>query len=131
MLPTIGLPPAAPGIMPPRPIFGAPGTVPVPGMLPMNQMMPPTMNPLMNAMFMNRLNQARMNHKSQPIDKWADVSPNNTIYVNNLNEKVSRNEIMNGLREVFGQYGPILDIICYTKIKKCKGFVLFLSLHTG
>jgi len=57
----------------------------------------------------------------QPLDKWANVPPNNTVYVNNLNEKISRGELVDGLREVFGQFGKVLDITCYTKIKRCKG----------
>jgi len=74
----------------------------------------------MPPMGMHMLPPKKMN-KMQPPDKWSDLPPSNTVYVNNLNEKISRDELVNGLREVFSQYGEILDVICYTKIKKCKG----------
>jgi len=57
----------------------------------------------------------------QPLDKWANVAANNTVYVNNLNERTGRDAMVNGLREVFSQYGKVMDIVCYTKIKRCKG----------
>lgn len=91
MMPGMGVPPMMPGI--------------VPGMG-----VPPMM-----------IQQPKKGKGPQPIDKWSNVPPNNTVYVNNLNEKISRDELVNGLREVFGQYGKILEIICYTKIKRCKG----------
>lgn len=68
--------------------------------------------------------------RSQPIGKWANVLPNNTVYVNNVNEKLKREELVQSLRHVFGQFGNILDIVCYTKILKAKGqaFIVFDQL---
>lgn len=65
--------------------------------------------------------------RAQPIGKWAHLPPNNTIYVNNINEKLKREELVQSLRHVFGQFGKIVDIICYTKILKAKGqaFIVF------
>ncbi|VDP37558.1 unnamed protein product [Schistosoma mattheei] len=37
--------------------------------------------------------------------------PNNTIYINNLNEKIKRDELKKSLYAVFVQFGQILDII--------------------
>eukprot|EP01084_Bolivina_argentea_P063892 116565_1 len=106
MLPN--MPPGMPPGMPPMPMMpgGPPMPFPMPGMFPPNMMFP-GMKP--------------KGKGPQPMDKWANVPPNNTIYVNNLNEKTSRDEIVNGLREVFGQFGKVLDVVCYTKIKRCKG----------
>eukprot|EP01084_Bolivina_argentea_P020919 38855_1 len=107
-----GMPPGMPGMpgMPP----GMPGPPPMPGMPfpPMPGMFPP------NMMFTGMKPKGK---GPQPLDKWANVPPNNTIYVNNLNEKISRDETVNGLREVFSQFGKVLSIVCYTKIKRCKG----------
>lgn len=37
--------------------------------------------------------------------------PNNTVYINNLNEKIKRDELKKSLYAVFVQFGQILDII--------------------
>ncbi|KAF5394091.1 hypothetical protein PHET_12274 [Paragonimus heterotremus] len=41
----------------------------------------------------------------------ATGTPNNTIYINNLNEKIKRDEVKKSLYAVFVQFGQILDII--------------------
>lgn len=71
--------------------------------------------------------------KAQPIGKWAHLPPNNTIYVNNINEKLKREELVQSLRHVFGQFGKIMDIICYTKIVKAKGqaFIVFQKVESA
>jgi len=71
--------------------------------------------------------------KAQPIGKWAHVPPNNTIYVNNINEKLKRDELVQSLRHVFGQFGKIMDITCYTKIVKAKGqaFIVFQKVESA
>jgi len=71
--------------------------------------------------------------RAQPIGKWAHLPPNNTIYVNNVNEKLKREELVQSLRHVFGQFGKIVDIICYTKILKAKGqaFIVFDQIESA
>lgn len=58
---------------------------------------------------------------AQPLDKWAHVAAGSTVYVNNLNERTGRDAMVNGLREVFSQYGKVLEVVMYTKLKRCKG----------
>ncbi|XP_068668665.1 U2 small nuclear ribonucleoprotein B''-like [Aristolochia californica] len=41
----------------------------------------------------------------------ADVPPNQTIYVRNLNEKVKKEELRRSLYALFSQYGRILDVV--------------------
>merc|ERR1719463_304106 len=71
--------------------------------------------------------------RTQPVGKWQHVPPNNTIYVNNINEKLKRDELVQSLRHVFGQFGKIIDIICYTKILKAKGqaFIVFDQIESA
>jgi len=71
--------------------------------------------------------------RAQPVGKWAHLPPNNTIYVNNINEKLKREELVQSLRHVFGQFGKIVDIICYTKILKAKGqaFIVFDQVQSA
>ncbi|TGZ75932.1 hypothetical protein CRM22_000108 [Opisthorchis felineus] len=43
-------------------------------------------------------------------------SPNNTVYIRNLNEKIKRDELKKSLYAVFVQFGQILDIItCHSQ----------------
>lgn len=71
--------------------------------------------------------------RAQPLGKWSHLRPNNTIYVNNINEKLKREELIQSLRHVFGQFGKIMDIICYTKIVKAKGqaFIVFQKVESA
>ena len=110
-------PPLVPPTMPPMPL---PGMPPMPGAPAMPFPMPGMPFPMYPGMKPGK------GKGPQPIDKWIDVPINNTVYVNNLNEKTSRDEIVNGLREVFGQFGKVLDVVCYTKIKRCKGYVFYV-----
>lgn len=47
----------------------------------------------------------------------ADVPPNQSIYINNLNEKVKKEELKKSLYAVFSQFGRILDIIALKTLK--------------
>ncbi|VDN09844.1 unnamed protein product [Dibothriocephalus latus] len=40
-----------------------------------------------------------------------NLPPNNTIYINNLNEKIKLDDLKKSLYAVFVQFGQILDII--------------------
>jgi len=56
----------------------------------------------------------------------AENVPRETIYVNNINEKVNKEELKKSLYAVFTQFGPILDIVAL-KTHKMRGqaFVVF------
>ncbi|PIC37092.1 hypothetical protein B9Z55_015848 [Caenorhabditis nigoni] len=45
----------------------------------------------------------------------ADINPNHTIYVNNLNEKVKRDELKRSLHMIFAQYGEIIQLMSFRK----------------
>lgn len=47
----------------------------------------------------------------------ADAPPNQTIYINNLNEKVKKEELKKALYAVFSQFGKILDIVAAKTLK--------------
>ena len=47
-----------------------------------------------------------------------DIVPSNTIYVNNINEKVKKNVLKRMLSMVFSQYGKVIQIVA------CKGLKL-------
>lgn len=50
----------------------------------------------------------------------ADVPPNQTIYIKNLNEKVKKEELKRSLYGLFSQYGRILDVVAL-KTTKLRG----------
>jgi len=61
--------------------------------------------------------------------RYGDIPPNQTLYVNNLNEKIKVPELKCCLTELFGTYGEIMDIIAFGSLKK-KGqaFVVYRDI---
>jgi len=56
--------------------------------------------------------------------------PNNTIYVNNLNEKIKKEQLKRALHGVFSQFGKILDIVaCRGKKLRGQAWVVFDELQ--
>ncbi|XP_076942673.1 U1 small nuclear ribonucleoprotein A-like [Bidens hawaiensis] len=52
--------------------------------------------------------------------------PNNTIYINNLNEKIKLDELKKSLQAVFSQFGKILEILAFKTLKhKGQAWVVF------
>ncbi|CAB3406924.1 unnamed protein product [Caenorhabditis bovis] len=44
-----------------------------------------------------------------------DIKPNHTIYVNNLNEKVKKDELKRSLHAIFTQFGEIVQLLSFRK----------------
>jgi len=62
----------------------------------------------------------------------ADIRPNHTIYINNLNEKVKKEELKKSLYAIFSQFGPIVDIVAL-KLLKLRGqaWVIFKEINSS
>lgn len=61
-----------------------------------------------------------------------DIRPNNTIYVNNLNEKVKKDELKKSLYAIFSQFGQILDIVALKTLKmRGQAFVIFKEINSA
>eukprot|EP00494_Astrolonche_serrata_P027363 UN27626 len=59
-------------------------------------------------------------------DKWTHVKANNTLYVNNLYDKLSKNELKKNLYYYFCQYGNVLDIVALKTMKmRGQAFIVF------
>uniref|UniRef100_A0A8C5A605 Small nuclear ribonucleoprotein polypeptide B2 n=1 Tax=Gadus morhua TaxID=8049 RepID=A0A8C5A605_GADMO len=58
-----------------------------------------------------------------------DIRPNHTIYINNMNDKVNKDELKRSLYALFSQFGQIVDIVAM-KTSKMRGqaFVVFKEL---
>ncbi|KAJ7565167.1 hypothetical protein O6H91_02G050700 [Diphasiastrum complanatum] len=50
----------------------------------------------------------------------ADIPPSQTIYVNNLNEKIKKDELKKSLYGLFSQFGKIVDVVA-SKTMKLRG----------
>ncbi|XP_063721704.1 U1 small nuclear ribonucleoprotein A-like [Symsagittifera roscoffensis] len=59
----------------------------------------------------------------------ADIRPNHTLYIKNLNDKLTKLEVKKQLYYLFSQYGAILDIVAL-KTQKMRGqaFVVFSEI---
>lgn len=61
-----------------------------------------------------------------------DIRPNNTIYINNLNEKIKKDELKKSLYAIFSQFGQILDIIALKTLKmRGQAFVIFKEINSA
>ncbi|KAG5682370.1 hypothetical protein PVAND_011726 [Polypedilum vanderplanki] len=61
-----------------------------------------------------------------------DIRPNHTIYVNNLNEKVKKDELKKSLYAIFSQFGQILDIIALKTLKmRGQAFIIFKEINSA
>ncbi|GMT23367.1 hypothetical protein PFISCL1PPCAC_14664, partial [Pristionchus fissidentatus] len=49
--------------------------------------------------------------------KMADVKPNHTIYINNLNEKVKKEELKKALHAIFTQFGEIVSVMAFKTLR--------------
>ncbi|XP_029026142.1 U1 small nuclear ribonucleoprotein A [Betta splendens] len=57
---------------------------------------------------------------------------NHTIYINNLNEKIKKDELKKSLYAIFSQFGQILDILVARNLKmKGQAFVIFKEVNSA
>nr|ACO15687.1 U1 small nuclear ribonucleoprotein A [Caligus clemensi] len=61
-----------------------------------------------------------------------EVRPNHTIYINNLNEKVKKDDLKKSLYAIFSQFGQILDIVALKTLKmRGQAFVIFKEITSA
>jgi RNA recognition motif-containing protein len=62
----------------------------------------------------------------------ASTQPNTALYINNLNDKVNKNEIRSQLYALFTTYGKLIDVVA-TKTPKMRGqaFLVFTDLPSA
>ncbi|KAK2847287.1 hypothetical protein Q5P01_010286 [Channa striata] len=62
----------------------------------------------------------------------TEVRLNHTIYINNLNEKIKKDELKKSLYAIFSQFGQILDILVAQNLKmKGQAFVIFKEINSA
>ena len=58
--------------------------------------------------------------------------PNHTIYINNLNEKVKKDDLKKSLYAIFSQFGQIMDIVALKTLKmRGQAFVIFKEVPSA
>lgn len=61
-----------------------------------------------------------------------DIKPSHTIYINNLNEKIKKEELKKSLYAIFSQFGQILDIVALKTLKmRGQAFVIFNDINNA
>ncbi|CAG9805286.1 unnamed protein product [Chironomus riparius] len=61
-----------------------------------------------------------------------DIRPSHSIYVNNLNEKVKKDELKKSLYAIFSQFGQILDIVALKTLKmRGQAFIIFKEISSA
>ncbi|KAF2226741.1 hypothetical protein BDZ85DRAFT_256693 [Elsinoe ampelina] len=64
--------------------------------------------------------------------KDEEIAPNATVYVRNLDENVKIPTLVESLREIFAEYGNIIDIVAKKSLKrKGQAFVVFDSAESA
>ncbi|XP_057549194.1 U1 small nuclear ribonucleoprotein A-like [Amaranthus tricolor] len=62
----------------------------------------------------------------------SDVPPNQTIYINNINEKIKLDELKKSLNAVFSQFGKILEVLAFKTLKhKGQAWVVFEEVSSA
>lgn len=60
------------------------------------------------------------------------MQPSHTIYINNLNEKIKKDELKKSLYAIFSQFGQILDIVALKTLKmRGQAFVIFKEINSA
>lgn len=62
----------------------------------------------------------------------SDLPPNQTLYVNNLNDKINNETLKKSLREVFAAFGGIMDIIAMKSLKRRgQAWIIFKEISSA
>merc|ERR1712083_208442 len=58
--------------------------------------------------------------------------PNQTLYINNLNEKIKKEELKRSLFHVFSQFGSIVEICCSKTLKlRGQAWIIFQNIGSA
>jgi len=61
-----------------------------------------------------------------------DLRPNHTLYINNLNEKMKKEDLKKALYAIFSQFGQVLDIVALKTMKmRGQAFVVFKEISSA
>ena len=59
-----------------------------------------------------------------------DLRPNHTIYIQNMNEKIKKEDLRKSLYVLMSQFGQVLDIVALKTMKmRGQAFVIFKEIR--
>ncbi|VDO32981.1 unnamed protein product [Haemonchus placei] len=62
----------------------------------------------------------------------ADIKPNHTIYINNLNEKIKKDELKKALHAIFTQFGEIVSIMSFKTLRmRGQAHIIFKEISSA
>jgi len=62
----------------------------------------------------------------------SEITPNQTIYINNLNERIKKEELRKSLYAMFSQFGTVLDVVALKTLKmRGQAFVVFKDIPSA
>ncbi|KAK8811515.1 hypothetical protein WA158_003249 [Blastocystis sp. Blastoise] len=62
----------------------------------------------------------------------SSIPTNQTLYVNNLNDKLKINQLKEGLYYLFGRYGPIMDIVAIkSPTHRGQAFIVYSQVNSA
>lgn len=68
-------------------------------------------------------------YSGRTITDMALSQPNTTLYINNLNDKVNKEELRSQLYALFTTYGKIIDVVASKSLKmRGQAFLVFTDL---
>ncbi|XP_060570927.1 U1 small nuclear ribonucleoprotein A-like [Ruditapes philippinarum] len=80
----------------------------------------------------NRFNSGEILSNQREEFDSMDIRPNHTIYINNLNEKIKKDELKKSLYAIFSQFGQILDIVALKTLSmRGQAFVIFKDINSS
>lgn len=69
---------------------------------------------------------------TQENDDDLAVKPNQTIYINNLNERIKKEELRKALYAAFSQFGTVLDVVALKTLRmRGQAFVVFRDVGSA
>uniref|UniRef100_A0A8C5S3W0 Small nuclear ribonucleoprotein polypeptide B2 n=1 Tax=Laticauda laticaudata TaxID=8630 RepID=A0A8C5S3W0_LATLA len=61
-----------------------------------------------------------------------DIRPNHTLYINNVNDKIKKEELKRSLYALFSQFGHVMDIVALKTMKmRGQAFIIFKELGSA
>eukprot|EP01115_Flamella_aegyptia_P006968 TRINITY_DN288_c0_g1_i1.p1 TRINITY_DN288_c0_g1~~TRINITY_DN288_c0_g1_i1.p1 ORF type:complete len:237 (+),score=110.72 TRINITY_DN288_c0_g1_i1:82-792(+) len=62
----------------------------------------------------------------------SDIPPNQTIYINNLNERIKKEELRKSLYAMFSQFGTVLDVVAMKTLRmRGQAFVVYKDVASA